>query len=59
MARPRKYRKKALPKGQMSPRERRQARFVTVPCPTCGGSGRRGTARCGLCKGTGKIQVLP
>jgi DnaJ-class molecular chaperone len=32
---------------------------VTVTCITCHGSGRRGNGTCGLCDGTGKIEVLP
>ena len=31
---------------------------VDVSCSICGGSGRRGEARCGTCKGTGWLEVL-
>jgi DnaJ-class molecular chaperone len=33
--------------------------WVTVKCPTCEGSGKRGDRKCGLCKGLGTIRVPP
>lgn len=31
--------------------------WISVTCPTCGGSGKRGIRNCGLCNGRGKILV--
>lgn len=32
--------------------------FITINCPTCRGSGRRGNRECGLCDGKGEIRVI-
>lgn len=52
------YKRKALPKGQMSQRDARRSGVQETDCPTCRGSGKRGIRDCGLCGGTGKIRAL-
>lgn len=35
----------------------RGKRWITITCPTCKGSGKRGDRDCGLCNGKGTIRI--
>lgn len=41
-----------------SPTRAKNTKFISITCPTCKGSGKRGNRQCGLCDGVGKIRVI-
>lgn len=45
--------------GELVAQKKPSTNWVTVKCPTCGGSGKRGIRTCTLCKGAWTVKVPP